>query len=115
RDAIGPRRDEGERGQHDRAGDEETDAQRRHGRTESRPHGRSLRTALVFLFASYATGYATTGTGSGVDLWLVHTNDFHGHLRPFEVVTRAGERRLVGGAAYVAQEIESLRTKHPGE
>lgn len=55
------------------------------------------------------------GDGGVADLIIVHTNDFHGALLPRQDKTVGDTPEMVGGAAYLAGEIDKLRAQYPGE
>jgi 5'-nucleotidase / UDP-sugar diphosphatase len=47
------------------------------------------------------------------EIVIVHTNDFHGHLVPFEDKAFVPPPETVGGAAYLATKVQELRRKYP--
>lgn len=49
-----------------------------------------------------------------VDLVVLHTNDFHGNLLPFEDSDFAPPPETMGGAAYLAAKVKEIRAKFPG-
>jgi 2',3'-cyclic-nucleotide 2'-phosphodiesterase (5'-nucleotidase family) len=67
--------------------------------------------SIVFL-GLYQTGAASKG--QNITLVIVHTNDFHGNLKPITDKTM-DENNDVGGAAYMATVINNLRREYPGK
>jgi len=69
--------------------------------------------ALMAICAWQAPGWAETPKSA--QLTILHTNDIHGHLFPFDYSALGAPETNVGGAARRATLIRSLRTsaKHP--
>ncbi len=65
---------------------------------------------IVLVWAAPSCGEVGDG-----ELIILHTNDFHGSLLPMEDKTVSGTMETVGGAAYLAGEIERLNAQYPGK
>jgi 2',3'-cyclic-nucleotide 2'-phosphodiesterase (5'-nucleotidase family) len=74
-------------------------------RTGVRGPSRSLALALLLALLTLAPAFAA----GQLDLTLLHTNDVHGHLLPFDY----GERVDVGGAARRASLVDQIRRDTP--
>ncbi|MDQ7821752.1 MAG: bifunctional UDP-sugar hydrolase/5'-nucleotidase [Candidatus Eremiobacteraeota bacterium] len=70
---------------------------------------RALACAAVFL------GLMTAGlmAGEAVELQILHINDFHGYLLPYEDKALAPLPEKIGGAAFIASKIRELRALNP--
>src|SRR5436853_3438256 len=69
------------------------------------------RRAAVFLLALLLLLAPASWAGRRLDLTLLHTNDVHGHMLPFDY----GDQSNVGGAARRASLVDRIRreTHHP--
>jgi len=81
----------------------------------STPHTRHMAVIgliLLILFAGAVPSRSDSGEG---ELVILHTNDFHGSLLPREDKSVSDRPENVGGAAYLAGEIEKKRAENPGK
>jgi 2',3'-cyclic-nucleotide 2'-phosphodiesterase (5'-nucleotidase family) len=69
--------------------------------------------ALLFGILLLALSFSPAACADEVTIVIIHTNDFHGYLLPYEDESFAPSGR-VGGAACIATKIKELRARYPG-
>jgi 5'-nucleotidase / UDP-sugar diphosphatase len=76
---------------------------------------KALLIVLLFSLAVFGAGsFASQLKQGNITLVIIHTNDFHGNLKPI-IDKRVDEKNEMGGAAYVASLINSIRSQYPGK
>jgi 2',3'-cyclic-nucleotide 2'-phosphodiesterase (5'-nucleotidase family) len=84
---------------------------RSHSRIAAKIHALLLLTGLIIFTLSAAPAISQA---EEVDLCIIHLNDVHGYLLPYEDKNLTAPPGKVGGAAFIAAKIEEIRKAHRG-
>jgi 2',3'-cyclic-nucleotide 2'-phosphodiesterase (5'-nucleotidase family) len=70
--------------------------------------------AMFSVMAFSAITQSPVAYADEVNIVIIHVNDFHGYLLPYEDSSLAQPPQKIGGAAFIATKIKELQARNPG-